>query len=153
MRIIRLRVKIQNLTWLLAAVAFLFCCLPVLTRPAIGAQDIDVSTPEIEAVRASLTWRAESLFPLLDGGQIGIAYDGMLKIRSTEGLGLRQLAMLHRLVEEDNRDRLALYRDIALANGFPEKVPEVQAIFADSWRARAAPGWFLETDAGNWVRK
>ena len=111
-----------------------------------AAQDVDISTPEIEAIRASLKERAERLFPFLDAGQVGIYRDGSLGIRTMDNLNLQERAVLIRLVEEDNLDRLALYREIAKANGFPDKANEVQAIFAETWREKAAPGWFLETD-------
>jgi uncharacterized protein YdbL (DUF1318 family) len=127
--------------------------MTLFSGTAAGDQDIDISSPEIEAIRASLKLRAQNLYPYLDAGQVGIARDGMLKIRTVENLDLRQRAALHRLVEADNQDRLGLYREIARANGFPDKVTEVRTVFAESWREKAASGWYLENDDGSWKRK
>lgn len=120
---------------------------------AHAAQDINVSTPEIRAIKASIKARAGDLFPFFDGGQIGIGHDGLLKLRSTEGLDLRSRAAATRLVQAENSDRLRLYQEIAKANGFPEKAAEVQSIFAASWREQARKGWYIETANGSWTRK
>jgi len=118
-----------------------------------AAQDINVSTPEIRAIRESMKDRSGQLFPYLDSGNVGIGLDGLLKVRTTEGLGLKPRADVQRLVDAENQDRRRLYLEIARANGFPEKADEVQAIFADSWRDKAAGGWYLEQGGGGWRQK
>lgn len=120
---------------------------------AHAAQDINVSTPEIRAIRESMKQRADSLFPYLDGGQVGIGRDGLLKVRSTEGLDLRTRGEVNRLVTAENGDRQRLYTEIARANGFADKASEVQSIFADSWRDQASKGWYIEQAGGSWTRK
>ena len=47
---------------------------------AYAATDINVSTPEIRAIRQSMKERAEQLFPFLDRGILGIGNDGFLKV-------------------------------------------------------------------------
>jgi uncharacterized protein YdbL (DUF1318 family) len=120
---------------------------------AYAAQDINVTTPEIRAIKDSIKTRSTRLFPYLDGGQVGIGNDGLLKLRSSDGLDLKSRAEATRLVKEENADRLRLYQEIARANGFPEKTAEVQAIFADSWRDQARQGWYLEAANGSWKAK
>ncbi|KIH78020.1 Protein of unknown function [Geoalkalibacter ferrihydriticus] len=120
---------------------------------AYAAQDINVSTPEIRAVKESMKERSERLFPFLDTGHVGISADGLLKVRRTDGLDLRTRGEVNRLVGEENTDRQRLYREIARANGFPDRVHEVQSIFADSWRDNAAAGWYLEQPDGSWRSK
>lgn len=117
---------------------------------ASADQDINVSTPEIRAIRESMKERSGQLFPYLDSGHVGIGLDGLLKIRTTEGLGLKPRADVQHLVEAENQDRRRLYQEIARANGFPEKAHEVQSIFAESWRDKAAKGWYLEQEGGGW---
>jgi len=120
---------------------------------ATAAQDVDVSTPEIRALREAMKERSALLFPYLDSGHVGIALDGTVKVRSTDGLGLKQRADAQRLVDAENRDRQRLYLEIARANGFPDKVDEVKAIFAESWRDKAAKGWYLEQTGDGWKQK
>ena len=119
---------------------------------AYAAQDINVSTPEIRALREAMKARSAALFPYLDAGNVGIGTDGLLKVRSTDGLDLRARGEVSRLVQAENADRLRLYGEIARANGFPDKADEVRDIFAQTWREKAAPGWYLEKNGG-WVRK
>ncbi len=120
---------------------------------ALAAQDINVSTPEIRAIRDAMKDRAGSLFPYLDNGQVGIGQNGLIKVRATDGLDLRARGEVNRLVAAENRDRQRLYTEIAQANGFADKSEEVQAIFADSWRDQAANGWFIEKKDGSWAKK
>lgn len=122
------------------------------TGVAYAAQDIDVTTPEIRAIRADMKDRFDQLEPYLNSGNVGIAADGLLAIRGTDGLNLKQRAELNRLVDAENKDRMRLYQEIARANGFPEKAQEVQSIFAKSWRSKAAKGWYLQ-DGKGWKQK
>ncbi|BCR05974.1 hypothetical protein DESUT3_30430 [Desulfuromonas versatilis] len=120
---------------------------------AAHAQDINVSTPEIRAIKEAMKQRSTSLFPFLDSGHVGIGADGLLKVRSSDGLDLRSRGEVNRLVAAENADRQRLYQEIARANGFPERAADVQAIFADSWRQQASGGWYIEGPGGGWSRK
>jgi uncharacterized protein YdbL (DUF1318 family) len=122
-------------------------------RDVFAAQDINVSTPEIRALKEAIKNRAGQLFPYLDSGHVGIGNDGMLKVRSTDGLLLKARGEVNRLIAAENADRQRLYAEIARANGFPDQTDEVRAIFAASWREQARPGWFLENTQGDWQRK
>lgn len=120
---------------------------------AHAAQDIDVTTPEIRALRNDMKDRFEQLAPSLNSGQVGIDAKGYLELRSTEGLNLKQRAEVKRLVDAENQDRKRLYLEIAKANGFPDKAGEIEEIFAESWRDKAAKGWYLQDAKGNWLQK
>ena len=119
---------------------------------AHAAQDVNVTTPEIRAVRENMKVRFDQLVPFLNSGHAGITRDGLLEVRSTEGLSMKDRADLSRLINAENQDRLRLYKEIAVANEFPEKADEVQAIFAESWRDKARSGWYLQGAAG-WQQK
>jgi uncharacterized protein YdbL (DUF1318 family) len=115
--------------------------------------DINVTTPAIRALKEAIRKRAESIKPFLDSGNIGIAKDGLLVIRSKEGMSLRDQASLSRLVNAENSDRNALYREIAKANNFPpERVSDVKRIFARSWMKQAQKGWWVQSSGGQWNR-
>ncbi|PLX83431.1 MAG: DUF1318 domain-containing protein [Desulfuromonas sp.] len=125
----------------------------IMLSTAYAAQDIDVTTPEIRALKNAMKDRADQLLPFLDGGQVGIDRNGMVDIRSTDRLGLKDRAAIKRLTEAENSDRRRLYEEIARANGFPDKADEVRDIFADSWRDKARRGWYVQNDKGAWQRK
>ena len=120
---------------------------------AYAAQDINVSTPEIRALRADMKDRFDQLGPSLDAGQVGIDANGYLALRSTDGLGLKQRGKIKRLVDAENQDRKRLYQEIAKANGLPDKAGEIEAIFSESWRDKATKGWYLQDAKGNWSQK
>ncbi len=120
-------------------------------KTAYAEQAIDVSTPEIRAIRQAMKERAAQLFSYLDSGHVGVGFDALLKLRSGAGLDLRSRGEVNRLIKAENSDRLRLYSEIARANGFPDKAGEVQEIFANSWRDQAAKGWYIEQADGSWT--
>ena len=90
----------------------------------------------------------------MDKGNAGINQDGMLVVRSSEGLGLKERAEVQQLIEAENRDREALYTEIAKANNIPpDAVPKIKGIFAKSWIDQAQSGWWVQDSQGNWKRK
>ncbi len=116
--------------------------------------DINVTTPAIRALKGSIADRAPSIKPYMDSGNVGISNDGLLAIRSTDGLNLKKKAELKRLIDAENKDRKALYSEIAKANNFPpDKVSEIQKIFAKSWIKQAKTGWSVQTTDGTWGKK
>jgi uncharacterized protein YdbL (DUF1318 family) len=116
--------------------------------------DINVSNPAIRALKDSIKNRSGSIKPYMDRGNVGIARDGLLTIRGTEGLDLKQRAEVQQLVDAENRDREALYLEIAKANNISrETVPKIKAIFARSWIEQAQAGWWIQDAQGNWKKK
>jgi uncharacterized protein len=116
--------------------------------------DINVSNPAIRALKDSIKKRSDAIKPYMDRGNVGITRDGLLTVRSTDGLSLKERADVQQLVEAENRDRDALYVEIAKANNFSaDAVPKIKSIFAKSWIDQARPGWWIQDDQGNWKKK
>lgn len=126
-----------------------------LVREAFAQEaDINVSNPAIRGLRDSIKRRSGAVKPYLDKGNCGINQDGMLVARSSEGLSLKERAELQQLIEAENRDREALYAEIAKANDIPPNaVPKIKGIFAKSWIDQAQSGWWIQDSQGNWKRK
>jgi uncharacterized protein YdbL (DUF1318 family) len=116
--------------------------------------DINVSNPSIRAIKDSIKARSETIKPFMDRGNIGIASDGLLTIRNSDGLNLKERAEIKQLVDAENRDRENLYGEIAKANNISsESIPKIKAIFAKSWLEQARPGWWIQDSQGNWRKK
>jgi len=116
--------------------------------------DINVSNPAIRALKDSIRRRSEAIKPYMDRGNAGIAQDGLLAIRNSEGLGLKERAEIKQLIDAENRDRQALYAEIAKANNISsENIPKIKSIFARSWIEQARPGWWIQDNRGNWQKK
>ena len=116
--------------------------------------DINISNPAIRALKDSIRKRSDAIKPFMDRGAIGINQDGLLAVRSTDGLSLKDRAEAQQLVEAENRDREALYMEIAKANNFPQNtVPKIKRIFAKSWIDQAKPGWWIQEPQGSWKKK
>jgi len=116
--------------------------------------DINVSNPSIRAIKDSIKARSEAIKPFMDRGNIGIGSDGLLTIRNSDGLNLKERAEIKQLVDAENRDRENLYGEIAKANNISsESIPKIKAIFAKSWLEQARPGWWIQDSQGNWRKK
>lgn len=116
--------------------------------------DINVSNPAIRALKDSIKNRSESIKPFMDRGNVGITRDGLLTIRTTDGLNLKERAEIQQLVEAENRDREALYLEIAKANNISrESIPKIKSIFAKSWIEQARSGWLIQDANGAWKKK
>jgi uncharacterized protein YdbL (DUF1318 family) len=116
--------------------------------------DINVSNPAIRALKESIKERSNAIRPFMDRGNIGIAQDGLLAIRGTDGLNLKERAETKQWVDAENRDRENLYAEIAKANGIQkESIPKIKNIFAKSWLDQARSGWWIQDSQGNWKRK
>jgi len=126
-----------------------------LTREAFAQEaDINVSNPAIRGLRESIKRRSGAIKPYMDKGSAGINQDGLLVVRSSEGLSLKERAEVQQLIEAENRDREALYAEIAKANNIPPNaVPKIKGIFAKSWIDQAQSGWWIQDSQGNWKRK
>ena len=123
--------------------------------PAAYAQEAtSVSTPAIRALKESMRNRFGALKPYFDAGNIGESNRGLIDVRDEAGLALQAKAALRKLVKAENEDRTRLYAEVSKAlNIEASQVLRVQKIFAESWIASAAPGWWVQQEDGKWVRK
>jgi len=125
-----------------------------LVIPAAHAQaDIDVSSPAIRALTASMKSRASDLEAFFGSGAIGLTSDGLVEIRDANAVALADRNRLRKLVADDNADRNSLYREIAGANGHPEWESDIRSTFAERWIANARAGWYYKSKSGAWSRK
>jgi uncharacterized protein YdbL (DUF1318 family) len=121
---------------------------------AHAAVDLNVSTPAIRSLKASMAARFPQLQALYAKGAIGEGNNGLLAVRDTGALSLKEKADVSRLVEQENADRRALYGEIIKANKLDAStLPEVQRLFANSWRGQSSPGWWIQRDDGQWAKK
>ena len=125
--------------------------------PAAQAQDaanIDISSPEIRAITASMKARFGQLQKFFDSGALGMTQTGLIEVRDASSVSLPDRGLLNRLVAEDNKDRETLYTEIAKANGHPEWAADIRKTFARRWVERGArAGWYYQNASGAWVQK
>jgi uncharacterized protein len=128
-------------------------CAALWSCLAAAQANLEINTPAIEKLRASLRNYFGELKPYLVNGSIGLTNDGLLALRDANGIPLAQRQRINTLIAADNDDRIALYREIARANGKPEWEADIHATFAQRWIDRAPSGWYYQSPAGTWVRK
>ena len=134
-------------SWLLAALDWL---VPVAEA---APPNFDIDTPAIRQIQARMKARNSELRPFYASGAAGFGNDGLVKVRDDSAVGLRDRAKFSKLVEAENSDRRALYREIAKANGHPEWESDVRDVFARKWVERASKGWWVQDASGRWRQK
>jgi uncharacterized protein YdbL (DUF1318 family) len=124
--------------------------------PAAQAQEanLDISSAEIRALTASMNARFGQLQKYFDSGAVGLTQNGLIEVRDAAAAPLPERPVVTRLVAEDNRDREALYAEIAKANGHPEWAADIRKTFARRWVERGArTGWYYQNASGAWTQK
>lgn len=115
--------------------------------------DITIKTPAIQAIQARMAARFDSTLRAgFDAGALGFASDGTIVVRDASKLELRDRVKIQQAVAEDNRDRNAVYREVAVANGHPEWESQIRQVFAKQWIASARSGWWYQS-GGGWKQK
>ena len=138
---------------LLAAVGnVLYAMVPA--AQAQGNESLDVSSPAITRITASMAARWGELEKFFASGAIGLTNNGNIEVRDMNSVALPDRATIKRLVSEDNADRAQLYSEIAKANNHPEWEADVRKSFARRWVAKAAKsGWYYQDEGGAWKQK
>jgi uncharacterized protein YdbL (DUF1318 family) len=128
-----------------------------LLVPSAEAQqqaEIEINTPQINAIKARMADRQrQSLASLFDAGAVGFTADGLVAVRDRAAVPLSERRTLESLVADEHRDRKAVYREIAVANGHPEWEKDIQQTFAREWVSNARKGWWYQADDGSWRQK
>ncbi|MET0807219.1 MAG: YdbL family protein [Pseudoxanthomonas sp.] len=124
------------------------------TAYAQESADITIKTPAIQAIQGRMASRFSSqLRAGFDAGALGLTSDGMVELRDASKLALKDRVATTQAVADDNRDRKAVYREVAVANGHPEWESQIRGIFSQQWIASAHPGWWYQDAGGSWKQK
>jgi uncharacterized protein YdbL (DUF1318 family) len=124
-----------------------------LASPAYAGADISVNTPAIRQLEAAMETRHQQLAKYYTDGAIGMTQDGEITIRDQKLVALQDRNTVKSLVASENRDRSALYAEIAKANGHPEWEADIREIFARRWVDNAPSGWWYQNAQGGWKQK
>jgi uncharacterized protein YdbL (DUF1318 family) len=127
--------------------------LSLLAAPAqAAAPDLDISSAAIRQITDSMKARHAQLAKYYDSGAIGYTADGMVALRDANVVPLAERNSVRSLIADENKDRGALYAEIAKANGHPEWAADIRSTFAKRWVANAKPGWYYN-DGSGWKKK
>lgn len=120
---------------------------------AQSAADFNIRTPAILAIQARMEQRFESqLRAHFDSGALGFTEDGLVVVRDASAVALKDRVAVNSAVADENRDRKAVYREIAVANNHPEWEAQIRGVFAKQWVDSARSGWWYQR-GGAWRQK
>lgn len=127
--------------------------LNLLIPSAHAEADININTPAIGALRNSLKARAGSLKTYYASGAIGLTANANVQIRDQSLISLKERNQVKKLVADENKERGALYAEIARANDHPEWEAEIRSTFSRVWVEEVAAGTWYQNADGKWVQK
>ena len=120
---------------------------------AQGQPDFSIQTPAIQAIQSRMEQRFDrQLRPHFDSGALGFTEDGLVVVRDAAAIALKDRVPVNSAVADENRDRKAVYREIAVANNHPEWEGQIRTVFAKQWVASAKSGWWYQR-GGAWKQK
>ena len=125
----------------------------ILISPTYASINIDISSPSIQNLRDNMVARHQKLKRGYNIGAIGITNSGLVTLRNADKIPLKSLPKIQRWIEEENQERLNLYKEIALANHHPEWEADIRIIFISRWIELAESGWWYQNIKGQWQRK
>lgn len=121
---------------------------------AQGQPDITIRTPAIQAIQARMAQRFDATLRAgFDSGALGFGRDGLVVVRDAAKLALKDRVGMQQAVADDNRDRKAVYHEVAVANGHPEWETQIRGVFARQWVDSARAGWWYQDSGGGWKQK
>ena len=124
------------------------------TAHAQAQPDITIKTPAIQAIQARMASRFDStLRKGFDLGALGFSKDGLVVLRDPGSLELKDRVGMQKAVADDNRDRQAVYKEIAVANGHADWEKNIRTVFAKQWVDSARGGWWYQDAGGSWKQK
>ena len=131
----------------------LFLLLCFVATAVFAEGNLDVNSPAIDQLKASMSARHAQLKAYYENGALGLGNDGGVTLRDAGAVPLAQRQNLTRLAAAENEDRAALYREIARVNGNPGWEKDIRATFALRWIDRAPAGWWVQNVTGAWQQK
>jgi len=119
-----------------------------------GKIDINVDTPAIEKINESRKKRVNALAGHFKAGRLGETRKGLLALRSDEGLAGKEKAELAKVLNGENGDRGALFKEILKANKLTEEqLDNVRTAFAMARYRALETGRWLQSQKGEWRQK
>ena len=120
-----------------------------------GVPGAEVTSPKIERLIASRAQRLGEINRWKSQGVLGESNEALLVVRSLDSVsGLADRAAVQRLVSEENADRRKIFEEIAAIKQVDRsQLPRIQATYAETLRAQARPGDWIQMPDGQWARK
>lgn len=136
-----------------AAVAASLLTTPVYAQDAVP--DPGITNPAIRQLIESRRARLGELNRHKSAGVLGESKAALVEVRNLDAVGdLKERAAVQRLVKAENADREKLFREIAAAQGVDlSQLPRIQETYAETIRAMARPGDWIQLASGEWKQK
>ncbi|MCF6301337.1 MAG: YdbL family protein [Proteobacteria bacterium] len=140
--LLQLANKVNPLNWLISSAS------------AQNDVNIDLSSAAIAGITQKMKNRFDkSLKKYLNQKNIGFTNNGFVERLDVSKLSLKERQQIKKIIADENRDRSALYREVAIANDNPQWEDKIRQAFVKQWINQAKKGWFYQNAQGQWLEK
>lgn len=111
------------------------------------------ASPGEESIKQGLQLRYAEMESFYEAGVVGFTNDGLVAVRDLSAASPRDRAKVRSLVDAENSDRTALYKESARALGNPQWESRQQSIYAEEWikQAKSRGFWYQQAN-GEWTK-
>jgi uncharacterized protein YdbL (DUF1318 family) len=129
--------------------------LGVSVVEAQSVPEPEVTNPAIRKIIDSRAARLSEVNRYKSQGVIGENNQGLLEARNLDSISdLRERAEVQKLVRAENADREQLYKEIAAVKNIDlSQLDKIRATYAETLRANARPGDWIQMPDGSWKQK
>ncbi len=124
------------------------------TRAKEQEKDEILDDPRVKKIIQTLKNRYPRLLTFYQRGALGENRKGYVDTRDLTGLTLKEKNTLKKLRAAENKDRKNLYKRIAVLTGVePDRLKDIEAIYAEKWISKARKGWWVQDKQSKWIKK
>jgi len=129
--------------------------LGVSVVEAQSVPEPEVTNPAIRKIIDSRAARLGEINKYKSKGVIGENNQGLLEARNLDSISdLRERADVQKLIRAENSDREQLYKEIAAVKNIDlSQLDKIRATYAETLRANARPGDWIQMPDGSWKQK
>lgn len=125
-----------------------------LYAETVITSEVKTTSSAIDEAKSRRRERLPDIQEYKDKKILGENNEGLLDVRSIEGLDKDQVSTLRKMVKEENNDRMTIYRDIVEINNMVStEIKRVQAAAAKANRKLAKEGEWIQDEDGAWQLK
>ncbi len=118
-----------------------------------GNPKVKTDSPKARELYAHMKDRSDQITEAKKTGALGETNDGKLIVKVKPEVA-EQLAKLKKLVDDENKDRTALYAELIKQNpALKSNHLSFQQHFAEAFQEHSPNGTWIEDDEGNWAQK
>lgn len=126
----------------------------LLIPAAIAADSFRVDSEKSMEIMGRMKSRIDEVITYKENGTLGESNDGLLVLKNADKTKKLLIKKLETLVQNENKDRAELYKEVVSSNGMTEnREIDVRKSFSRSFQNESPAGTWIQDIDGSWAQK